>query len=127
MAISSGKSDVDYNDPLIDIDLGKLGLKDLAIDSAAVSGQPLVASSYTIDTCAWPARQQVVTEQVKLSMNQLYGRYPRDRDIMVWEAKDKAVEYILNYVRKFVKVDVKEDWEDNSMTITARFDPQDMP
>lgn len=127
MAISSGKSDVDYNDPLIDIDLGKLGWKDLAIDSAAVTGQTLAVSGCAIDACAWPAHQQVVTEQVKLSMNQLHGRYPHDRDMMVWEAKDKAVEYILNYVRKFVKVDVKEDWEDNSMTITARFDPQDMP
>lgn len=127
MAISSGKSDVDYNDPLIDIDLGKLGWKDLAIDSAAVTGQPLVASSYTIDTCAWPARQQVVTEQVKLSMDQLRGRYPHDKDMVIWETKNKAIEYLLNYVRKFVKVDVKEDWADNSMTITARFDPQDMP
>lgn len=127
MAISSGKSTVDYNDPLIDIDLSKLGWKDLAIDSAAVAGQPLVASDYTIDTCAWPVRQQVVSEQVKISMNQLNGRYPRDRDLVIWEAKDKAIEYLLNYVRKFVKVDVKEDWSDNSMTITARFDPQEMP
>lgn len=129
MPVNSGKRLADYDDPFTDIDLGSikdyLGVPDnILVDT--VSGPIVASGSQWIDTCApAPHRPNAISEQTQISYNQLMGRYPEDKEIIIRQAERKMLDNILNYVAKFVRFDRYEDF--GSLKLRATFDPSDMP
>ena len=129
MPVNSGKHLADYKDPWTEVDFNSLkdhlGVPDsILVDTTA---GPIVASgSPWVDACApAPHRPNAISEQTQISYNQLMGRYPEDKEIIIRQAERKILDNILNYVAKFVRFDRFDDF--GSIKIRATFDPSDMP
>ena len=129
MPVNSGKHLADYKDPWTEVDFNSLkdhlGVPDsILVDTTA---GPIVASgSPWVDACApAPHRPNAISEQTQISYNQLMGRYPEDKEIIIRQAERKMLDNILNYVAKFVKFDRYEDF--GSLKLRATFDPLVMP
>ncbi len=134
MAISSGTSKVDYDNPLLEYTgntdriLDDLGSQLLTAINPWDTG--LVAVS-DCDICATTGyarnRKQVLTEQIKISYNNIRGFYPDVQERMLVDTERKLLDNITRYLEKFVKFERIDDISGNGIIIRATLDPNDFP